>query len=64
MVIKKAYKFRIYPNKVQQNMINKTFGCSRFLFNRALFDVKTTGSSFKKTHYMKEIPSLKKRFRG
>lgn len=43
-------------------MINKTFGCSRFLFNRALFDVKTTGSSFKKTHYMKEIPSLKKTF--
>ncbi|MBR7554793.1 helix-turn-helix domain-containing protein, partial [Allobacillus saliphilus] len=42
MVIKKAYKFRIYPNKVQQNIINQTFGCSRFLFNRALFDVKTT----------------------
>ncbi|MBR7554668.1 IS200/IS605 family element RNA-guided endonuclease TnpB [Allobacillus sp. GCM10007491] len=62
MVIKKAYKFRIYPNKVQQNIINQTFGCSRFLFNRALFDVKTTGSSFKKTHYMKEIPSLKKTF--
>lgn len=33
MVIYKAYKFRIYPNKIQENMINKNIGSSRFVFN-------------------------------
>nr|MCA4989511.1 helix-turn-helix domain-containing protein [Clostridioides difficile]MCO8769778.1 helix-turn-helix domain-containing protein [Clostridioides difficile]MCO8777184.1 helix-turn-helix domain-containing protein [Clostridioides difficile]MCO8784467.1 helix-turn-helix domain-containing protein [Clostridioides difficile] len=27
--MKKAYKFRMYPNKKQQELINKTFGCCR-----------------------------------
>ncbi|MDN9875722.1 helix-turn-helix domain-containing protein, partial [Clostridioides difficile] len=27
MAVKKAYKFRMYPNKKQQELINKTFGC-------------------------------------
>ncbi|HBG7675994.1 TPA: helix-turn-helix domain-containing protein, partial [Clostridioides difficile] len=27
IAVKKAYKFRIYPNKKQQELINKTFGC-------------------------------------
>lgn len=31
--MKKAYKFRIYPNKKQQIQIAKTFGCSRFVYN-------------------------------
>ena len=30
---KKAFKFRIYPNQVQKDMIDKTCGCSRFVFN-------------------------------
>lgn len=29
----KAFKFRIYPNKNQEILINKTIGCSRFVFN-------------------------------
>ncbi|MDF2857006.1 MAG: transposase [Neobacillus sp.] len=29
----KAFKFRIYPNKTQIELINKTIGCSRFVFN-------------------------------
>lgn len=29
----KAYKYRIYPNKKQQELIQKTFGCSRFVYN-------------------------------
>ncbi|MCL6572479.1 MAG: IS200/IS605 family element transposase accessory protein TnpB [Bacillus sp. (in: Bacteria)] len=33
MVVNKAYKFRIYPNKKQMELINKTMGCSRFVFN-------------------------------
>jgi putative transposase len=33
MLVNKAYKFRIYPNKKQIELINKTIGCSRFVFN-------------------------------
>ncbi|MCR2822790.1 IS200/IS605 family element RNA-guided endonuclease TnpB [Lederbergia panacisoli] len=32
----KAYKFRIYPNKKQAILINKTMGCTRFVFNHFL----------------------------
>lgn len=28
-----AYKFRIYPNKEQEQLIQKTFGCVRFVYN-------------------------------
>ena len=36
MLINKAYKFRIYPNKKQEILIAKTIGCSRFVFNHFL----------------------------
>lgn len=36
--ILKAYKFRIYPNNIQKELINKTFGCCRFYWNNALSD--------------------------
>jgi len=29
----KAYKYRIYPNKQQIELINKTIGCCRFVYN-------------------------------
>ena len=33
MRIYKAYKFRLYPNIDQQELINKTLGCARFVYN-------------------------------
>src|SRR4249919_3155265 len=33
MLVNKAYKFRIYPTNKQIELINKTIGCSRFVFN-------------------------------
>ena len=36
MLVKKAYKFRIYPNKKQRILIAKTTGCARFVFNHFL----------------------------
>lgn len=33
MLANKAYKFRLYPNKKQIKLINKTIGSSRFVFN-------------------------------
>lgn len=32
-MINKSYKFRIYPNKEQEILIQKTFGCTRFIYN-------------------------------
>lgn len=29
----KTYKFRMYPNENQSILINKTFGCARFIYN-------------------------------
>lgn len=31
--MERAYKFRIYPNKTQEELIQKTFGCTRFVYN-------------------------------
>ena len=31
-----SYKFRIYPNAEQENLIRRTFGCCRFVYNRFL----------------------------
>lgn len=30
----KAYKYRIYPNSIQETLLNKTFGCVRFVWNK------------------------------
>jgi len=34
----KAYKYRIYPNNEQRIYLAKTFGCTRFVYNRMLAD--------------------------
>lgn len=31
-----SYKFRIYPTREQENLIQRTFGCCRFVYNRFL----------------------------
>ena len=46
-----AYKYRIYPNKVQSVLLQKTFGCTRFVWNAMLED--------KKEYYEKEKKILK-----
>ena len=48
----KTYKFRIYPNKVQEKIIIKTFECIRFVYNNVL--------SYRKEMYEKENKSLSK----
>lgn len=35
-MVEKAYKYRIYPNKKQKEIIAKTFGCCRFVYNTYL----------------------------
>lgn len=35
-MIFKTYKYRIYPNKKQEVLIQKTFGCCRYVYNKTL----------------------------
>ena len=66
MLINKAYKFRIYPNKEQEILINKTFGCSRFVFNHFLAKwdntYKETGKGLTYNSCSKQLTQLKKEF--
>ncbi|HDR4398464.1 IS200/IS605 family element RNA-guided endonuclease TnpB [Bacillus cereus group sp. BceL101] len=48
MLVNKAYKFRIYPNKNQEILISKTLGCSRFIFNHFLAKREEVYTSEKK----------------
>ena len=34
--MRKGVKFRLYPTAEQEAMINKTFGCCRYIYNRGL----------------------------
>ena len=36
----KAYRYRLYPDKEQSELINKTFGCVRFVYNKMLAERK------------------------
>jgi putative transposase len=35
-VVKRAYKYRFYPTPKQAEQLSKTFGCVRYVYNRAL----------------------------
>lgn len=64
MKIHKAYKFRLYPNKEQAILINKTIGCSRFIYNHFLNQwnetYKETGKGLSYGKCSAQLPSLKK----
>ena len=36
MYVEYSYKFRLYPNRTQENQILRTLGCCRFVFNHYL----------------------------
>lgn len=66
----KAYRYRIYPTKEQEELLVKTFGCCRFIYNTMLADkieeykatgkmLKTTPAKYKvKYPWLKEVDSL------
>jgi len=66
----KAYKFRLLPNKTQTDLIDRTIGCARFVYNCMLADkithYKDTKLSLKNTpaqyknefEFLKEVDSL------
>ena len=65
-----AYHFRIYPNREQEVLFAKTFGCCRFLYNQMLNDkireykatkkmLRNTPAMYKKAYpFLKEVDSL------
>lgn len=61
----RAYKFRMYPTEAQEVLIQKTFGCCRFIYNKMLGDkishYRETGKSLNNTpaQYKKEFVWLR-----
>lgn len=49
ILLEKAFKYRIYPNKKQQELIQKTFGCCRYVYNYFLDKRITEYKENKKT---------------
>ena len=62
MTINKAYKFRMYPNNTQKEIINKTFGCTRFIYNYYLDKrinlYKNEQKGIKMYDLIKDLPNL------
>ena len=63
--MKKAYKFRFYPNEDQKVLLNKTFGCVRVVWNQALSwrtkEYEKTKKSVSASKVSRYLTSLKKR---
>jgi putative transposase len=63
--MKKAYKYRIYPTKEQQEYFTKTFGCCRFVWNKMLaeklsaYEKREPIPRITPAKYKKEFPFLK-----
>ena len=60
----KTYQYRIYPTSQQAELINKTIGCARLVYNKILADnieqYEKTGKVKQKTHtaFKEECPFL------
>ena len=64
--ILRAYKYRLYPNKKQQELINKTIGCCRFVYNHYLAQrielYKTEQKSINYNACANDLKNLKKQY--
>lgn len=62
----KAYSFRLYPTKEQEQHIRRTIGCCRFVFNYFLVRRKEAferdGTTLNQYACMRELPSLKQQY--
>ena len=56
-IIKKAYKFRIYPTLEQIIFFSKNFGCVRKVYNLMLDDRKKSYEEYKATGVKTEYPT-------
>jgi len=63
MKINKAYKFRIYPNKIQKETFEKYFGVCRFVYNSVLaykIDSYKHGKKYSTYDAIKDFTEIKK----
>ena len=66
-IVKRTYRFRIYPNPYQKQLIEKTLGCSRQVYNDFLsmciesYNVDQ-GFQIKKYDLIKLLPEYKETF--
>ncbi len=68
ITVRTAYRCRAYPDQVQQQMLNRTFGCVRVVWNRTLaarqarWQAERTSTSYAQTDaaltLMKKDPAL------
>lgn len=58
MTITKAYKVRLYPTKEQQELMIKTFGCTRFVYNKALHICQETYRTSKRPVFYGELSRM------
>ena len=60
----KAYKYRLYPNREQRVLIEKHFGCTRFVYNWALGlqsdYYKANGQSLSRGAIQSQLVAMKK----
>lgn len=49
--MQKGIKFRIYPNREQENLINQTLGCCRLIYNKGLAMRKEAYANGEKVGY-------------
>lgn len=61
--MERSYKFRLYPNREQEILIQKTFGCVRFVYNHFLDEriqqYSQTGKSHNRFQQSKSLTTLK-----
>lgn len=59
-----SYKFRLYPTKAQEQQIQRTFGCCRYLWNHYLAQRKAVyeldGHTMNYYECAKDLTALKK----
>lgn len=63
MKLLKAYKYRIYPNKNQEEILNKHFGCVRFVYNHMLDKKIKRYKTEKKPLYRNEMQVILKKMK-
>ena len=58
MLITRAYKIRLYPNRAQRVFFNKSFGCCRVIYNEMLYELQNAyenGITLNKNELFKQI---------
>ena len=63
-MINRSYKFRLYPNRSQTDLLSRHFGCARFVYNyflnQRIEQYKTTGKSDNYYEQCKALTLLKR----